>query len=51
VPDGQIVSSGIPGMPHQIWLRVQRMIPKLPELSKRLAGLEKKFKRLEDKMD
>jgi UDP-3-O-[3-hydroxymyristoyl] glucosamine N-acyltransferase len=51
VPDGQIVSAGLPGMPHQIWLRVQRMIPKLPELGKRLAGLEKKFKRLEDKMD
>jgi UDP-3-O-[3-hydroxymyristoyl] glucosamine N-acyltransferase len=51
VPAGQIVSSGIPEMPHRIWLRVQRMIPKLPELSKRLAGLEKKFKRLEEKMD
>jgi UDP-3-O-[3-hydroxymyristoyl] glucosamine N-acyltransferase len=51
VPDGQIVSSGIPGMPHRVWLRVQRMIPKLPELGKRLAGLEKKFKRLEEKMD
>ena len=51
VPDGQIVSSGIPEMPHRLWLRVQRMIPKLPEFSKRLAGLEKKFKRLEEKMD
>ena len=51
VPDGQIVSSGIPEMPHRMWLRVQRMIPKLPEFGKRLAGLEKKFKRLEKKMD
>jgi UDP-3-O-[3-hydroxymyristoyl] glucosamine N-acyltransferase len=51
VPNGQIVSSGIPEMPHRMWLRVQRMIPKLPELGKRLAGLEKKFKRLEEKMD
>jgi UDP-3-O-[3-hydroxymyristoyl] glucosamine N-acyltransferase len=51
VPDGQIVSSGIPEMPHRVWLRVQRMIPKLPEFGKRLAGLEKKLKRLEEKMD
>jgi UDP-3-O-[3-hydroxymyristoyl] glucosamine N-acyltransferase len=51
VPDGQIVSSGIPQMPHKIWLRVQRLIPKLPEFSKRLSGLEKRFKRLEEKME
>jgi UDP-3-O-[3-hydroxymyristoyl] glucosamine N-acyltransferase len=51
VPDGQIVSSGIPEMPHKLWLRVQRLIPKLPEFSKRLSGLEKNFKILEKKMD
>ena len=51
VPDGQIVSSGIPEMPHRLWLRVQRFIPKLPEFSKRLAGLEKRLKSLEKKMD
>jgi len=51
VPEGQIVSSGIPEMPHRIWLRVQRLIPKLPEFSKRLSGLEKRFKRFEEKME
>ena len=51
VPEGQIVSSGIPEMPHRLWLRVQRFIPKLPELSKRLSGLEKRLKLLEQKMD
>ena len=51
VPDGQIVSAGIPEMPHRLWLRVQRMIPKLPEFGKRLAALETKLKRLEDKME
>ncbi len=51
VPDGQIVSSGIPQMPHRLWLRVQRLIPKLPELSKRLSGLEKRLKMLEQKLD
>ena len=51
VPDGQIVSSGIPEMPHRLWLRVQRLIPKLPEFSKRLTGLEKRLKRFEEKME
>ena len=51
VPEGQIVSSGIPEMPHRLWLRVQRLIPKLPEFSKRLAGLEKNLKALEKKME
>ena len=51
VPDGQIVSSGIPEMPHRLWLRVQRLIPKLPDFSKRLAGLEKRLKMLEKKLD
>jgi len=51
VPDGQIVSSGIPQMPHRLWLRVQRFIPKLPEFSKTLAGLEKRLKILEQKLD
>lgn len=51
VPDGQIVSSGIPQMPHRLWLRVQRFIPKLPEFNKTLAGLEKRLKILEQKLD
>jgi UDP-3-O-[3-hydroxymyristoyl] glucosamine N-acyltransferase len=51
VPDGQIVSSGIPEMPHRLWLRVQRFIPKLPEFSKKLRGLEKRLKSLEKKME
>ena len=51
VPDGQIVSSGIPEMPHRIWLRVQRMIPKLPEFSKRLTALEKRLKQFEEKLE
>jgi UDP-3-O-[3-hydroxymyristoyl] glucosamine N-acyltransferase len=51
VPDGQIVSSGIPQMPHRLWLRVQRLIPKLPEFGKKLAGLEKRLKMLEQKLE
>jgi len=41
VPDGEIVS-GSPGIPHNIWLRVQNIIPKLPEMKKKIAELEKK---------
>lgn len=51
VPDGRIVSAGIPEMPHRLWLRVVRTIPRLPDISKRLRGLEKRFKNIEDKLD
>jgi UDP-3-O-[3-hydroxymyristoyl] glucosamine N-acyltransferase len=51
VPDGQIVSAGIPEMPHRLWLRVVRTIPRLPDISKRLLGLEKRFKNIEEKLD
>lgn len=40
VPDGSVMS-GTPEMPHKVWLRVQRLIPKLPELAKRISRLEK----------
>jgi UDP-3-O-[3-hydroxymyristoyl] glucosamine N-acyltransferase len=51
VPDGQIVSAGIPEMPHRLWLRVVRTIPRLPEISKRLLGLEKRVKNIEGKLN
>ena len=51
VPEGQIVSSGIPEMPHRLWLRVQRLIPKLPDFSKKLSRMEKNLKRIEEKME
>ena len=51
VPDGQVVSAGIPEMPHRLWLRVVRTIPKLPDISKRLLGLEKRLKNIEAKLD
>jgi UDP-3-O-[3-hydroxymyristoyl] glucosamine N-acyltransferase len=50
VPAGEIVSGGIPEMPHRLWLRVVRTFPKLPEINKRLSGLEKLVKHLEDKL-
>lgn len=45
--DGQVVSSGSPSMPHRTWLRVQRVIPVLPDMKKKIADLEKKIADLE----
>lgn len=43
VADGETVSSGFPSMPHRTWLRVQRVIPTLPEMKRRIADLEKEL--------
>ncbi len=48
VSDNSIVS-GFPEMPHRQWLRVQRMVPRLPELNKQLSELDKRLKKLEEK--
>ncbi|MCW7754205.1 UDP-3-O-(3-hydroxymyristoyl)glucosamine N-acyltransferase [Desulfobotulus sp. H1] len=42
VPDGQIVS-GSPEMPHRVWLKVQRILPRLPEMRKQIAALERRL--------
>ncbi len=42
IPDGSVVS-GSPEMPHRQWLRVQRIIPRLPEIKKKLGELEKRL--------
>jgi UDP-3-O-[3-hydroxymyristoyl] glucosamine N-acyltransferase len=47
VPDGEVVS-GSPEMPHKLWLRVQRIIPGLPELKKKLSELEKRMNKVEE---
>ena len=46
VEKGDVVS-GTPGMPHRIWLRVQRLLPSLPGMNKKILELEKRL----DKMD
>lgn len=48
VPSGEVVS-GMPEMPHKLWLRVQRVIPRLPELKKKLLDIEKRLKKIEEK--
>ena len=47
VPAGQILSGSI-AMPHKTWLRVQRTIPRLPELRKQVSALEKRLRSLEN---
>ncbi|UCH23402.1 MAG: UDP-3-O-(3-hydroxymyristoyl)glucosamine N-acyltransferase [Deltaproteobacteria bacterium] len=50
VANGEIVS-GFPEIPHRLWLKVQRIIPRLPEIKKKLAIVEKRLKKLEEKLD
>ena len=41
------VVSGSPHMPHRKWLRVQALLPKLPEMRKTLTSLLKRVEKLE----
>jgi UDP-3-O-[3-hydroxymyristoyl] glucosamine N-acyltransferase len=50
VPDGETVS-GSSAMPHRLWLRMQRILPKLPELAKKLSEVERRLKRFEEQQD
>ncbi|MBI9075586.1 MAG: UDP-3-O-(3-hydroxymyristoyl)glucosamine N-acyltransferase [Desulfatibacillum sp.] len=49
IEPGQVVS-GTPAIPHRVWLRVQRIIPLLPDLVKDIRDLAKRIKNLEDKV-
>lgn len=48
VADGQVVS-GTPEMPHRLWLKVNRIMPRLPELKKRVEKLEAMVKKMTGK--
>ena len=50
VPDGAVLS-GFPGIPHRLWLRVQRAASKLPELFKQVSSLEKRVAKIEADSD
>ncbi len=47
VPSGEVLS-GSAAIPHRLWLRVQRVLPMLPELLKRLTEVEKKLKKIDE---
>ncbi len=46
---GQIVS-GTTAMPHKLWLRTRSLIPRLPDLNRRVKALEKKIQLLEKQL-
>ncbi len=46
IPAGEVVT-GIPTMPHRLWLRTRALIRRLPEYSERLKVLENKVRNLE----
>ena len=46
VPEGQIVS-GFPHMPHKTWLKVSKIISRLPLMRTQLLSMEKRLKKLE----
>ena len=46
VPAGQVVS-GYPAMRHSLWLRSSMIIPRLPEMEKKIKMLEKRIAGLE----
>jgi UDP-3-O-[3-hydroxymyristoyl] glucosamine N-acyltransferase len=48
VPSNEIVS-GMPHMPHKLWLKMSRILPRLPELRKKLFSLEKRMEKIENK--
>jgi len=50
VPDGETVS-GSPAMPHRLWLRVQRVVSKLPEFVKKLSEVDRRLKKFEEQQD
>ncbi|MBA3037900.1 MAG: UDP-3-O-(3-hydroxymyristoyl)glucosamine N-acyltransferase [Desulfobacterium sp.] len=46
VKNGEIMT-GAPAIPHRLWLRVQNVIPKLPEIRSKLFDIEKRLNRIE----
>jgi len=46
---GDEIVSGSPAITHRLWLRVQRILPRLPELKRKLEDIEKRLKKIEEK--
>ena len=41
VPDGSVMAGSIPAMPHKVFLRVQSLFKRLPEILDRIKKLER----------
>ncbi len=50
VESGRTVS-GTPEMPHRLWLKVNGIIPRLPEIRKKVMELENRLLKVEEKQD
>ncbi len=48
---GNAYYSGTPTMPHKEWLRTMGVLPKLPEMRKKMTELEKKIAALEARLE
>ena len=51
VPPGSLLSGAVTAGPHKEWLRVMRLLPKLPTLWRRVLELERKFRTLTSRED
>lgn len=49
IPDKQIISGAVVGMPHRTWLRFSQVLPDLPDLFKKVRQLEARIAELEPK--
>lgn len=49
IPDGKIISGGTAGIDHLIWLRLQRALPRLPDMLKQIREIKKRLSELEDR--
>ena len=47
IADRQIESGGIDAMPHRTWLRLQKIIPKLPDIHKQIRQMQQRIEELE----
>lgn len=43
--------SGTPAIPHEVWLRSQAIIPRLPEIRRKVRELEARIQKLESQVD
>lgn len=48
IKDGSVVS-GIPEMPHKLWLKVSKILGRLPDLRKKVSVMEKRLESIEKK--
>jgi len=49
IPPGEVVS-GIPTMPHRLWLKTRGHIRRLPEYSEKVKELEERVRELEERL-